>query len=108
MDDSLARMEAGQERAHHAEALRLRGWLANRRGDSESAQRFFRRAIAVARAQQAKSWELRAATSLAALLDQHGRRPEAAALLQAAYDQFAEGFDTRDLKAARLALDALR
>ena len=64
-------------------------------------------AIDVARRQNAKSWELRGATSLARLRRQQGRREEAAALLAPILGWFTEGFDTADLQAARTLLDEL-
>jgi class 3 adenylate cyclase/tetratricopeptide (TPR) repeat protein len=67
----------------------------------------FRRAIDVARAQNAKSWELRAATSLARLLAGRGRRDQARALLNETYGWFSEGFDTRDLREAHALLEEL-
>ena len=63
--------------------------------------------IEVARRQNAKSWELRAATSLAHLRRQQGRREEAVALLAPIYAWFTEGFATADLKAAKTLLDKL-
>ena len=64
-------------------------------------------ALAVARAQQAKSWELRAAMSMARLWHDQGMREKARALLAPVYGWFTEGFDTRDLKEAKALLDAL-
>ena len=64
-------------------------------------------AIAVARRQNAKSWELRGAMSLARLRQQQGRPQEAAALLAPIYAWFTEGFDTADLKEAKALLDKL-
>jgi predicted ATPase len=61
----------------------------------------------IARQQHAKSWELRAATSLARLWQGHGKRAEARALLAPIYGWFTEGFDTADLQEARVLLDAL-
>ena len=66
-----------------------------------------RQALELARKQQAKSWELRAATSLARLWSEQGRRPEARELLAPVYGWFAEGFDTADLKDAKAVLDDL-
>ena len=75
--------------------------------DTAKAEAHFERAMTVARAQQAKSWELRAATSLARLWRDLGKRDEARDLLGPVYGWFAEGFDTRDLKEAKALLDAL-
>ena len=65
------------------------------------------KAVAIARGQQAKSWELRAATSLARLLARQGKREEAYALLAPVYAWFTEGFDTADLVAAKALLAQL-
>jgi predicted ATPase len=73
----------------------------------EEAENCFRRAIEIARNQSAKSWELRATTSLAWLLVQRGRRDEARAMLAGIYNWFTEGFDTADLKDAKGLLDEL-
>jgi class 3 adenylate cyclase/tetratricopeptide (TPR) repeat protein len=73
----------------------------------KEAEQCFRRAIAIAREQDAKSWELRATTSLAHLLGNTSRRHEARATLATIYDWFTEGFDTADLKDARALLDEL-
>ena len=67
----------------------------------------FERAIAIAREQQAKSWELRAAMSMVRLWRDQGKRDEARDLLAPVYGWFTEGFDTIDLKEARALLDAL-
>ena len=76
--------------------------------DTTKAQVYFDRALAVARAQQAKSWELRAATSMARLWCDQGKRDEARDLLAPVYGWFTEGFDTLDLKEAKALLDELR
>ena len=73
---------------------------------AEAAQ-CFREAIDVARRQSAKSWELRATTSLARLLDKQGKRHEARAMLAEIYNWFTEGFDTADLKDAKALLEEL-
>ena len=65
------------------------------------AEEYFERALAVARQQQAKSWELRAAMSLARLWRNRGKLQQARALLAPVYRWFTEGFDTRDLKEAK-------
>jgi predicted ATPase len=75
--------------------------------DAAKAQAHFERAIAIARAQNAKSWELRAATSLARLWRDHGKRQQARDLLAPVYGWFTEGFDTSDLKEAEALLDEL-
>jgi predicted ATPase len=66
-----------------------------------------RDAIDVARRQGAKSWELRATTSRARLLDKRGRRDEARTMLARTYNWFTEGFDTADLKDAKILIDEL-
>jgi predicted ATPase len=75
--------------------------------DAAKAEAFFERALAVARQQQAKSWELRAAMSMARLWRDQGKRNEAHDLLAPIYDWFTEGFDTLDLKEAKALLDEL-
>jgi class 3 adenylate cyclase/predicted ATPase len=75
--------------------------------DAAKAQSHFERALEIARAQQARSWELRAATSLARLWRDQGRRVEAYDLLAPVYGWFTEGFDTLDLKEARALLEEL-
>ena len=71
------------------------------------AQAYFERALAVARQQQAKSWELRAAMSMARLWRDQGKRDEARDLLAPVYGWFTEGFDTLDLKEAKALLEEL-
>jgi predicted ATPase len=73
----------------------------------EEAETWLQRALDVARRQEAKSLELRAATSLARLWQRQGKRQEAHDLLAPVYHWFTEGFDTADLKDARALLDAL-
>jgi len=72
-----------------------------------NAENCYQRAIAIAREQSAKSWELRATTSLARLWQRQGKREEARQLLAKIYEWFTEGFDTTDLKNARTLLDEL-
>jgi predicted ATPase len=76
------------------------------RGGPE-AEACFQQALVVARAQQAKSWELRAAMSLSRLWQRQGRRTAARELLAPVYGWFTEGFDTADLQDAKARLDAL-
>jgi predicted ATPase len=97
------------ERYYEAEIHRLTGELllagcADQQAASEAS---FHQALVVARAQQAKSWELRAAISLSRLWQQQGKRAEAHALLAPVYGWFTEGFDTADLKDAKALLDEL-
>ena len=75
--------------------------------DDAAALKCFRRAIAAAQEQGAKSWELRAATSLARLWAEHGKPTDARDLLAPVYGWFTEGFDTADLKDAKALLDEL-
>jgi adenylate cyclase len=83
--------------------LRLRSDAPNKR----QAEASFRRALEIARQQHAKSWELRAATSLARVCGEQGRRVEARDLLAPVYGWFTEGFDTADLKEAAALLSEL-
>ena len=71
------------------------------------AETCFHHAISIAQIQQAKSWELRAATSLARLWQQQGKRQEAYDLLAPVYNWFTEGFDTKDLQEAKALLEEL-
>jgi predicted ATPase len=92
-----------------AEAYRLQGELLQRQAvpDAAQAEVCFQHALAIARRQQAKSWELRAAMSLARLWQRQGKRAEAHELLAPVYDWFTEGFDTADLQEARALLEEL-
>ncbi len=101
-----------QEQGEHyydAELHRLRAeiLLDQDGGALEEAQTLLRRAIEIARGQEAKFFELRAATSLARLLRDQGQRDQALELLAPVYDWFTEGFDTADLKEAKALLDEL-
>jgi predicted ATPase len=75
--------------------------------DTAKSQAYFERALAVARRQKSKSWELCAAISMARLWRDQGKRDEARDLLAPVYGWFTEGFDTRDLKEAKALLDEL-
>jgi tetratricopeptide (TPR) repeat protein len=110
IDEALAIIEETGERAFEAEVHRTRGELLLARGVSNAAQaeQSFRLAIEVARRQSAKSWELRATTSLARLLAKQGRSDEGRAMLAEIYNWFTEGFDTADLKDAKALLEELR
>ncbi len=104
--DDVARPDRS-ERAYLAETLRVQGWVHECRGEDAKALAAYQSSLTCAREQQAKSWELRAASSLAQLW--HGQRKftEARDLLQPVYAWFTEGFDTHDLRAAKALLDAL-
>jgi predicted ATPase len=87
---------------------RVKHWRhKSKRGCSKCASAFAARALVVASQQQAKSWELRAATSMARLWRDQGKRDEARDLLAPVYGWFTEGFDTLDLKEAKALLDEL-
>jgi hypothetical protein len=81
-----------------------RGQLLLRQGHSEAPEKLFRKALSIAREQEAKLWELRAAASLARLWRGQGRPAEARDLLAPVYGWFTEGFDTPDLKEAKALL----
>ena len=101
-------MERTGERWSEAELHRLKGELLLQRGDDpEEVETCYRQAIAVAQRQEAKSWELRATTSLARLLRDQGRAAEARDILSPIYHWFTEGFDTPDLQDAKALLDEL-
>jgi predicted ATPase len=91
-----------------AELHRIEGELLGRRSGPEASETSFSQAVAIARRQKARLTELRAATSLARLWREQGRRAEAHDLLAPIYAWFTEGFDTADLKDARALLDELR
>jgi tetratricopeptide (TPR) repeat protein len=95
------------ERFWRPETLQVRGEIRRRQGEAELAEADFRDAIALAREMSAKAWELRAATSLARLWRDQGKRAEARDLLAPVYGWFTEGFDTPDLKDAKALLDEL-
>jgi predicted ATPase len=109
LDKGIAAVERTGQRWPEAELYRLRGELLTSLADdgAEEAEAAFGRAIEVARRQYAKSWELRAATSLARLWRDHGKRAEARDLLAPVYGWFTEGFATPDLKHAKALLDEL-
>jgi predicted ATPase len=96
-----------EERQYYAEALRVKGWLLSLKGDPGAAERAYLASLDWARTQQAKSWELRTATSYARLLREQGRVGEAYELLAPVYGWFTEGFATKDLKDAKTLLDEL-
>jgi class 3 adenylate cyclase/predicted ATPase len=109
IDEVIAQIErpGWEERHYYAEALRIKGWLLVQKGDPERAERNYIASLDWARTQQAKSWELRTATSYARLMRDQGRVGEAHDLLAPVYGWFTEGFGTKDLKEAKALLDEL-
>ena len=107
--EAMTAIKTTGERWFEAEVNRIAGEIALKspEPDAAKAQANFEGALAVARQQQAKSWELRAAMSFARLWRDQGKRVEARDLLAPVYDWFTEGFDTLDLKEAKALLDAL-
>jgi predicted ATPase len=128
--EALSFVERTEERWYEAELYRLRGELtlaqesqkAKVKGQKSKietdprsltpdphgeAEAYFLKAIAIARQQQAKSWELRGSTSLARLWQSQGKRAQAHKLLSEVYHWFTEGFATKDLQEARALLDSL-
>jgi predicted ATPase len=103
--DALQIVERTGERWFAAEVYRHKGELLLRLGYMEAAEELYRKALAIAKEQEAKLWELRAAASLARLHRDQGRCAEARDLLAPVYDWFTEGFDTEDLKDAKALLD---
>jgi predicted ATPase len=109
ISEAIAAIETTKERWHEAEVHRTAGeiTLMSREGDAAKAEAYFERALAVARQQHAKSWELRAAMSLARLWRDQGKPQQARELLAPVYGWFTEGFDTRDLMDAKALLEEL-
>jgi class 3 adenylate cyclase/predicted ATPase len=107
--EALAVVHETGERFHEAELYRTQGDLLLRQTtpDAHQTEICFQQALDVARRQQAKAWELRAAMSLARLWQQQGKRQDAYDLLAPVYNWFTEGFDTADLQEAKALLDAL-
>jgi class 3 adenylate cyclase/predicted ATPase len=108
--EAMTMAEASGEKWWEAELHRAAGEieLLSPERDAAKAQAYFERALEIARAQQAKSWELRAAMSMARLWRNHGKKSEAHNLLAPVYGWFTEGFNTLDLKEAKALLDELR
>jgi class 3 adenylate cyclase/predicted ATPase len=109
IDDAMTTAETAKEKWCEAEIHRTAGEIEmmSPAPDAAKAQAHFERALVIARAQQAKSWELRAATSLARLWRDQGKRQQASDLLAPIHGWFTEGFDTLDLKQAKALLDEL-
>jgi class 3 adenylate cyclase/predicted ATPase len=107
LDDALQIVERTGERWFAAELNRQKGQLLLQQGHPEAAKELYRKALSIAREQEAKLWELRATVSFARLRRDQGRRAEAHDLLAPVYGWFTEGFDTPDLKEAKALLDEL-
>jgi predicted ATPase len=107
--EALGMTNETEERRWDAELYRLKGELLRARATEQDteAETCFRQALDIARHQQAKSWELRAVTSLSRLLHQQGKKEEARQMLAEIYGWFTEGFDTADLRQARVLLEEL-
>jgi predicted ATPase len=107
--EALVIMDTTAMRFYEAELHRLKGELVLQQSSNNApaAEACFHQALDIARQQQAKSWELRAAVSLARLWQQQGKPEDARALLTDVYSWFTEGFDTADLQEARALLETL-
>jgi predicted ATPase len=109
ISEALELIEKSNQRGIEAEVHRVAGeiLLMSATPNEKAAEEHFERALTVARQQQAKSWELRAAMSLARLWRDQGKVRQARELLAPVYGWFTEGFDTRDLKEAKGLLEEL-
>jgi predicted ATPase len=109
LDEALAVMTGSGRGDLLAEAYRLQGEFLWRQAGPDAAhvEASFQQALTVARRQQAKSWELRAAMSLSRLWQYQGKRDEARQVLAPIYSGFTEGFDTADLQEAKARLETL-
>jgi predicted ATPase len=112
--EALATANQTGEQWYEAELYRLKGTLtlqsqapSPRSQVFSEAEECFQRALDIARRQQAKSWELRAVTSLSRLWQQQGKKDEARQMLTDIYGWFTEGFDTKDLQEAKTLLEEL-
>jgi class 3 adenylate cyclase/predicted ATPase len=109
LTEALTLVDSSGERFYEPELHRLKGalLLQSPSDNATEAESCFQHAVSIAQSQQAKSWELRAATSLSRLWQQQGKRQEAHDLLAPVYGWFTEGFDTADLQEAKALLEAL-
>jgi predicted ATPase len=107
--EAMTAIQTTGERWFEAEVNRIAGEIALKspKPDTAKAEAYFEHALAVSRKQEAKSWELRAAMSMARLWRDRGKRDEARDLLAPVYGWFTEGFDTLDLKQAKALLGEL-
>src|SRR5262249_20041805 len=110
IDDAIEKVESSKEKWCEAEVHRTAGEIALKSSapDTEKAERNFDRALAGARQQQAKWWELRAANSMARLWLDQGKSQQARELLAPIYGWFTEGFDMVDLRDTKALLDELK
>ena len=108
MSEALDLCSRALARYHEPELLRLKGELLLQRGDADAAEATFWDAIGLAGNRGSRAWELRSATSLAALLDRRGRRADARETLDGIYRGFTEGLERPDLRDARELLNHLR
>src|SRR5262249_30343333 len=107
LSNALQIAERIRERWFAAELYRHKGQLMQGQGDCNAADELYRQALTIAKEQEAKLWELRAAVSLARLARDRGHRSDAYDCLAPVYGWFTEGFDTKDLKHAKALLDEL-
>jgi predicted ATPase len=109
IDEAMTVVKTTRETWFEADIHRVAGEIALKLPQPEAAKAevYFERALAVARGQHAKSWELRAAISMARLWRDRGKRDEARNLLAPVYGWFTEGLDTLDLKQGKALLDGL-
>jgi predicted ATPase len=109
IDEATTAMQTSKQLWCEAETNRIAGEISllSPKRDAARAEAYFERALTIAQQQQAKSWELRAAVSLARLWRAQGKVQQARELLAPVYGWFTEGFDTRDLKDAKALLDEL-
>jgi predicted ATPase len=109
LEEALEAIQTKEERLYEAEVYRLKGELLLQQSAAQQreADECFQQALALAHRQQAKSWKLRAAKSLARLWQRQGKRAEARDLLAPIYGWFTEGFDTADLQEAKKLLEQL-
>jgi predicted ATPase len=108
LGQSLRAISDTGERAFEAELYRMKASLLLKSDKAEEAEEALGQAVAIARRQQARMWELRAATMLARIRAHQGQVDAARELLRPAYVWFKEGFGTPDLREAKVLLDALR
>jgi predicted ATPase len=108
LQEAMSRVKRSGERWYEAELYRFKAKLLMTGSDQHETETCLRRALTIARAQDARAWELRAAIDLARLCRAQGKSAEARDLLTPIYDWFSEGFDTPDLKDAKALLKELR